>query len=120
MKIVKVPVNDQTKAAYLTNYGEWKKIIDSSERMTAKEFWDDWFEEFDSSGSARFWFIIEGEPESIVDELVRLKMGESDVCYPWIVKHSPEDLIESRISYEDLIGHADKMDLFINKLCNYI
>lgn len=128
MKIVKIPITYQNKILW-RNSGKskegkraWANLLNNAESMSAKEFWDNeydkWYYEYPFKSN---WFIVIGEPESIVDKLINLKIGETESCYyPHIVSNSPEDLIESRTSWEDLKRLADEMNDFINDLYRYI
>lgn len=128
MKIVKIPITEQNKVLWRNNNrskeGEkaWADLLENAESMSAKEFWDNEYDKWNYEYPFKSnWFIVVGEPESIVDKLVNLKIGETESCYyPHIVLNSPEDLIESRTSWEDLKRLADEMNDFINDLYHYI
>lgn len=126
MKIIKVPITEKNKKLFWSknetklNKKKWDLLLNQSFSMTAKEFWiNEWENYFKSQGND-FWFFVVGEPESIIDELINLKIGDSYVSYPWVYEHSPEDLIESRTDWDMLKKHADNMYYFIDNLYNYI
>lgn len=121
MKIVKVPITEVSKAAYFgKDKAAWKKVLDESESMTSEEFWKNEWKTYHSVKTPMNWFFIVGEPKSIVDELIKLKIGDTNVYYPSICERSPEDLIESRIDWDELKEHADDMYYFIERLYDYI
>lgn len=126
MKIIKVPITEQNKEIFFSkgknNAGKekWEQLLSQSQHMTAKEFWqNEPHDDFEMNRSNN-WYFIAGNPESIIDELVKLRLGESNVYYPWIHNHSPEDLIESRTDWGRLKELADEMHYFIESLCDYI
>lgn len=126
MKIIKVPITEQNKKNFFSKTKnkegkeKWEQLLTQSQSMTATEFWENEpnsdFERYHSN----YWYFVVGKPESIIDELVNLKLGESNVHYPWICRHSPEDLIESRTDWEQLRELADEMYYFIERLYDYI
>lgn len=126
MRIIKVPITEENKKLFhsstKTKSGKqkWELLLNKSQSMTAKEFWANEWNTCYNTRTPTHWFFIVGEPDSIVDELIKLKLGESDVYYPWIRNHSPEDLIESRTDWDSLKNHADDMYYFIEHLYDYI
>ena len=126
MKIIKVPITEQNKELYHSssksklNKQKWQSLLNKCQSMTAKEFWLNEWVSYSESDIPTYWFFVEGASESIVDELIRLKLGETSVYYPWICDHSPEDLIESRMDWDSLKSHADDMCYFIENLYGYI
>lgn len=125
MKIIKVPISEQNREIFFskekTKSGKqkWEQLLSKSQSMTATEFWENEWNTYNAENPTH-WFFIVGAPESIIDELINLKLGESNVYYPWICEHSPEDLIESRIDWGQLKEHADDMYYFIERLYDYI
>lgn len=126
MKIIKVPITEYSKQLF-HSIGKskeaklkWEELLNKSQSMTAEEFWKREQTGYNCSSEVKNWFFVVGKPESIIDELVNLKMGESNVYYPWISSHSPEDLIESRTDWERLKELADEMYYFIGRLYDYI
>lgn len=136
MKIIKVPITEENKELYrnrcegYVGKTAWEDLLSSCECLTSGEFWKNEWEEYErlkyswnykDAEKLKYWFIIDGEPNSIADELVKLKLGENDECrYPWAVEHHPEDLSESRTDWEEMKDYADEMYYFIHRLYDYI
>lgn len=126
MKIIKVPITEKNRELWRSrtkskaDKQRWEHLLNESPSMTAKEFWQNEWDNYSSAQVLTNWFFVVGSPESIIDELINLKIGDSDVYYPTICRHSPEDLIESRTDWEQLKGHADDMYYFIERLYDYI
>ena len=82
MKIIKVPITEQNKELYHSssksklNKKNWESLLNKCQSMTAKEFWLNEWGSYSESDIPIYWFFVEGPPESIVDELIRLKLGE--------------------------------------------
>lgn len=75
-------------------------------------------EEFDKEEISTHWYFIVGKPESIIDELINLEIGDTNVFYPHIKENRPWDIEE--MDWYDLREHANTMSDFIQKLYNYI
>lgn len=65
-----------------------------------------------------YWYFIIGKPESIIDELINLEIGDTNVDYPYIRENRPWET--DKMDWYDLREHADAMSDFIQKLYNYI
>ena len=58
-----------------------------------------------------------GEPTNILERLAYSELEYDDeLSYIHKSKSSPEDFIESRTSYEDMINYADGLTRFINEI----
>ena len=55
---------------------------------------------------------------TLIDELINLEIGDTNVFYPHIKKNRPWDIEE--MDWYDLREHANTMSDFIQKLYNYI
>lgn len=75
-------------------------------------------EELEKEEISTHWYFIVGKPESIIDELINLEIGDTNVFYPHIKKNRPWDIEE--MDWYDLREHANTMSDFIQKLYNYI
>ena len=121
MKIIKVPVTEQNKRVYFAknkNKKAWEKLMSECPSMTSKEFWDNEWEEYNKERIPTHWYFIIGEPESIIDELINLKIGDTNVFYPYIKENRPWEI--DKIDWCDIRDYADAMNDFIQKLYNYI
>lgn len=96
----------------------WEKLMSECPSMTSKEFWNNEWEEFDKEEISTHWYFIVGKPESIIDELINLEIGDTNVFYPHIKENRPWDIEE--MDWYDLREHANTMSDFIQKLYNYI
>lgn len=77
MKIVKIPITEQNKKVYWSknkNSNAWEKLVSECPSMTSEEFWNNELEEYDKG--EMYWYFIIGKPESIIDELINLKIGD--------------------------------------------
>lgn len=95
-----------------------EKLMSECPSMTSKEFWNNEWEEFDKEEISTHWYFIVGKPESIIDELINLEIGDTNVFYPHIKENRPWDIEE--MDWYDLREHANTMSDFIQKLYNYI
>lgn len=75
-------------------------------------------EELEKEEISTHWYFIVGKPESIIDELINLEIGDTNVFYPHIKENRPWDIEE--MDWYDLREHANTMSDFIQKLYNYI
>lgn len=58
-----------------------------------------------------------GKPTNILERLAYSEMEyDDDLSYISMSKSFPEDFIESRTSYEDMINYADGLSYFIDRL----
>lgn len=58
-----------------------------------------------------------GEPTNILERLAYSEIEHDDeLSYIYMSKYHPEDFIESRISYSDMINYADGLVYFIDRL----
>lgn len=90
MKIVKIPITEQNKKVYWSknkNSNAWEKLVSECPSMTSEEFWNNELEEYDKG--EMYWYFIIGKPESIIDELINLKIGDTDISYPYIKENRP-------------------------------
>lgn len=81
MKIIKIPITEQTKKVYCSRNKDkkaWEKLMSECPSMTSKEFWNNEWEEFDKEEISTHWYFIVGKPESIIDELINLKIGDPE------------------------------------------
>lgn len=121
MKVVKVPITEHNKRAYLSKNKDkkaWEKLISECPSMTSKEFWDNEWEECNKEEIPAYWYFVVGEPESIIDELINLEIGDTNVLYPYIKENRFWEI--EKMDWYDLRDHADAMSDFIQKLYNYI
>lgn len=132
MKIIKIPITEQNREVYWSRNKDkkaWEKLMSECPSMTSKEFWNNEWEEFDKEEISTHWYFIVGKPESIIDELINLEIGDTNVFYPHISKSekctcenrvpSEEDKKESTdglyIIYKD--GHAEPFTGHNSKDC---
>lgn len=121
MKIIKIPITEQNREVYWCRNKDkkaWEKLMSECPSMTSKEFWNNEWEEFDKEEISTHWYFIVGKPESIIDELINLEIGDTNVFYPHIKENRPWDIEE--MDWYDLREHANTMSDFIQKLYNYI
>lgn len=121
MKIIKIPITEQNREVYWSRNKDkkaWEKLMSECPSMTSKEFWNNEWEEFDKEEISTHWYFIVGKPESIIDELINLEIGDTNVFYPHIKENRPWDIEE--MDWYDLREHANTMSDFIQKLYNYI
>ena len=58
-----------------------------------------------------------GTPNNLLEQLAYSELEyDTELDYLYVRRHRPEDLIESRTSYEDMIGYADNLSFFIEKI----
>lgn len=121
MKIVKVPITEQNKEVYWSrnkNKKAWEKLMNECPSMTSKEFWDNEWEKYNKDNIPTHWYFVVGKPESITDELINLKIGDTNVDYPYIKENRSWEI--EKMDWYDLREYADNMSDFIQKLYNYI
>lgn len=90
MKIVKIPITEQNKKVYWSknkNSKAWEKLVSECPSMTSEEFWNNELEEYNKGET--YWYFIIGKPESIIDELINLEIGDTNVDYPYIRENRP-------------------------------
>lgn len=126
MKIVKIVWADIDKNVYRNpnKYKkEWREILDASPSYTAEEFLKldlDYYAKFEPYHSLGYCWVLDGEPASIVEELVAYQLGLSGPSYDFAVRNHPEDLIEERTDWEQMKDYADEMHGFLDRLCSYL
>lgn len=97
MKIIKIPITEQNREVYWSRNKDkkaWEKLMSECPSMTSKEFWNNEWEEFDKEEISTHWYFIVGKPESIIDELINLEIGDTNVFYPHIKENRPWDIEE--------------------------
>lgn len=118
---------------YNPNCKEWKDILNSNlvriERenafnecaknigveLTLQEYFATYSRKSDFKKGVCYRCI--GEPTNILERLVYSEMDyDEDLSYIHMSKIFPEDFIESRTSYEDMIGYADGLARFIDEI----
>lgn len=113
MKIIKIPITEQNREVYWSRNKDkkaWEKLMSECPSMTSKEFWNNEWEEFDKEEISTHWYFIVGKPESIIDELINLEIGDTNVFYPHIKENRPWDIEE--MDWYDLREHANTMSDF--------
>lgn len=83
--------------------------------LTIQEYFDTYPRESDWEKGVCYCCI--GEPTNILERLAYSEMEyDEDLSYIHRSKASPEDFVESRTSYEDMIYYADGLARFIDEI----
>lgn len=83
--------------------------------LTLQEYFDIYPRESDFTKGVCYRCI--GKPTNILERLAYSEMEyDDDLSYISMSKSFPEDFIESRTSYEDMINYADGLSYFIDRL----
>lgn len=89
-------------------------IKDNGTEVTIKDYLSDyWRHSFRKDYSYRTL----GKPENCIERLAYAEIEyDCDLSYCTVREHSPEDLIESRTSWDEMRNYADGLASFINSL----
>ena len=113
------------------NTEEWKNVVNNNisykereklfneisikygKEVTIQEYFSDynrlsWIKDYN--------YIMVGEPNNVIEKLVSSEIGDYLLTYCNMRERSPEDLIESRTSWEELESYADEMYYFIDEI----
>ena len=84
-------------------------------KLTLQEYFSIYFRESDFTKDVCYRCI--GKPTNLLERLAFSEMDyDSDLSYINMSDSFPEDFIESRTSYEDMINYADGLKYFIEEL----
>lgn len=92
---------------------EWNELVENAPRYDAVAF----YKEFKSAKDKHI--IIIGEPKTIEEKLIE-GYYEQRPRYISFSNSFPEDFIEGRTSFDDMIEYADEMKYFIEDLLDTI
>lgn len=92
---------------------EWKELVDNSPRHNAVDF----FKENKRPNNKEI--ILVGEATTVEEKLVKC-FYEKKPEYPIVSYLLPEELIETRTSFETMKSYADEMKYFIEDLIRTI
>lgn len=117
MEIIAIEMTDTNKKYYWEQNKkykkEWNELVKNAPRHNAVNF----YKEFKSAKGKHI--IVVGEPKTIEEKLVK-GFYEQKPSYISSSRAFPEDFVEDRTSFEDMIEYADEMKYFIEDLLDMI
>lgn len=91
---------------------EWEKLVNKTKSVDAVRFYKSYGEKPKSKV-----IIIEGEPKTMQEAVV--KRIYEDCTFEKMMENFPEDFVETRVDYEELLAYANEMKNFIDGLKDF-
>ena len=92
---------------------DWIKA--NGTEVTIKDYFND--DKRYSFYNKEYSYHYDGKPENCIERLAYDELEyDSDLSYCTVREYSPEDLIESRTSWDEMKNYADGLDSFINSI----
>ena len=117
MEIITIEMTDTNKKYYWDKSKkykkEWNELVENAPRHDAVAF----YKEFKSAKGKHI--IVVGEPKTIEEKLIK-GFYEKKPNYISYSDSFPEDFVEGRTSFDNMVEYADEMKYFIEDLLNMI